>query len=305
MSDWNTYRERLTKQGATERDRLIDRIQSSLQVGMSVNPSVHTVQVGNRKMLMGINSTQVGVVKQFFVMPDQKVDIGDYVLYNHRYWLVTEREHDDEVYIRGRITECNFLMKWQNEKGDIIQRWCIFETISKYNNGVYSGRFISNIESTISATMGADQESVMLKRDKRIMADVIDVDPYVYKITQRDVLTSRFDNHGIVTIGLTQDVFNDATDNVALRIADYVPIPVRKHGIVGSDTIRLGASSSYASTEEDPIWTVDASDMEEFSYSQMDSVLTLKAPKLRDYVGYVIHISDGVNSMDVQIRGVF
>lgn len=306
MAEWDVYRERIRSYGENQRARNQKRIIYSVMSLGASNPSYHKAMTDYGEIDLFITSTQTGTVKRFATETGNNIEIGDYILYNGHYWIVTEREHDDEVYIRGKISECNYQLSWQNASGEIVKRWCVIDTISKYNNGVFEGRVIDNIEETITAMMKADDETVVLKRGKRFIADVIQDKPYVYKITQRDVLSKRFGDHGIVTLALYEDVFNDATDNVNLMIADYKEFDQDPSGIIGVDTLRLGQTYIFTSAESNPSWDLFAPDMDGFSWQVLDvNRLEVNAPTERKYIGNVIRICDGVSVKDIVIRGVY
>ena len=205
------------------------------------------------------------------------------------------------MYIRGKITQCNYFLKWQNEKNEIVGRWAVIETVTRYNNGVFEGKFIDNIQSTISAMIGCDDETMKLKRDFRFLADIYSEEPYAFKITQRDVLSKYYGDSGLITWALTQEGFNSETDNTELMIADYRK-PAEESTITGADIIYIGRSASYTSPLTSPNWTlIDAPIDWIVSKNQSCDIMI---PVDLSLAGKSITLSDGTNEKKITIKAL-
>lgn len=300
MADREVYYERLTARGKTRRERQLSWLRHDIASEVSDLLSYHSVQLNGKKVDMVIESTENATIKKFVIPTEVEVGYGDYVIWNKQYWIVTERDYDDEIYIKGKITQCNYYLQWQNEDGDIIGRWCYIGQVTRYNNGVFYGKVIDNIESTLSITITNDSETAKLKREKRFLADMETSEPYAYKITQRDVLTNYYGTSGLIVWAVSQDVFNPETDNRELMIADYKE--PEACGIEGADTIRIGHSAVYTSNP-DADWALIGS---EFAILEVSGdAAVIKVPKDRTLVGQEIVLTDGQEVKTIRICTVY
>lgn len=299
MADREAYYERLTARGRNRRERQLAWLQRDISMEAADLLSYQTVQLRGEKLDMVIESTEIASTKKFLIPTATVVGYGDYIIWKGVYWIVTERDYDDEIYIRGKMTQCNYYLQWQNEQNEIIGRWCVIGQVTRYNNGIFYGKIIDNIESTLSISIGNDEETVKLKRGKRFLADMDGVEPYAYLISQRDVLTNYYGDSGLIVWAVSQDVYNSETDNKELMIADYVEAAVS--GIEGNDTIRIGHSSVYTSGRE-ASWSIDSN----FVILEIsDDAAVIKVPKDRELIGKSFVLTDGVEEKTIRICAVY
>ena len=161
------YEARVLLKGMTERDRRIARIKDDMIGKIIHNPSykpnaVITDSYGDERHtgLVITNSTQE-YYKEFEALPNTEIYAGDYVQWGRGVWLVQSCSTDDETYKRGYLWECNWLMKWENDDGDIIERWCFASSASKYNEGVEEDKVF---------ILGSDQCKVYMPVDEEVLA---------------------------------------------------------------------------------------------------------------------------------------
>ena len=301
MAKYSVYRTRLMQDGMTERDRWANRVKNRIETGMQNNPSYHDVSIRDKTVGVCINSTDTASIKKFFTPHTTEVYIGDYIIWNGMHWIVTERDLDDGVYIRGKITACNYQLAWQAQNGTVVRRWCVVNMISKYNNGVFEGKILDNIESTITVIMRADEETLKLRLGRRLMADVITDVPFVYKISQRDVLTSRYGEYGLMTLALSQDVFNDTTDNVELMVADYIAHPCQHDWPAD---LRIGKQYTLTSESAAPAWKILEGEV--CVQSEVgNNTIRIIVPTNNSLIGTEVVITDGTYTHHAKIRGMF
>lgn len=300
MANREAYYERLTARGKNRRERQMSWLRRDISEEVSDLLSYRTVQLRGKKVDMVIESTEVASTKKFIIPTDVEIGYGDYIVWDDVYWIVTERDFDDEIYIKGKMAQCNYYLKWQNETGEIIGRWCVINQVTRYNNGVFYGKVIDNIESTISVMIINDEETAKLKREKRFLADVDDTEPYAFKITQRDVLTNYYGSSGLIVWAISQDVFNPETDNKEFMIADYQE--GTSGGIEGADEIRIGHSAVYTSSM-DAAWALvgEADVILEIS----GDAAVIKVPKERDLIGRTFTLTDGQEEKTIRICAVY
>lgn len=163
----NRYKARVWLKGETERDRRITRIKDDLFAMLKANPSYKpsakvTDSYGTERQIgIVINSGTQEYYKEFQVLPDTPIYAGDYVEWGRGIWLVTHCSTDDEIYKRGALWQCNWEMKWQNDAGEIVKRWCFASSASKYNEGVEQDKVF---------TLGSDQCKVYMPVDDEVLS---------------------------------------------------------------------------------------------------------------------------------------
>lgn len=301
MADREIYKARLQHNGVSRRDRELSHLKRRISEGVGDLLASHAVEFQGETIWITSEITEFDSVKKFTCSPEYSVGYGDYFVWNNIHWLVTSRDYDDEIYIRGKITQCNYYLTWQNDEGEIIGRWAVISQVTRYNNGVFEGKIVDNIESTLSVQIPCDAETMKLKREKRFLADIYPNEPYAYKITQRDVLSGYYGDSGLITWAVSQDVFNPETDNAELMIADYwKPVSVGK--IIGPAALRIGQEGRYSSAGI-PNWMILEGDFCELLQDGTDAILRI--PMDRKLIGRTVRLSDGTQETSVVIQSLY
>ena len=224
--------------------------------------------------LMIIKDTDGNTFKKKIKSPHgRKFNLGDYVQWNGQTWLVTLLDVDDRTWCRGYMYQCTILLRWQNENGEIIERYGWSEDFTKYTRGINSNGIITVGDFQYGLTLPVDNETKILKRDKRFPIDIDGIEPPdIYKLTNRKILLT--DNRaigrgGILTLTLSFSEFNPETDKpVTLPdgtqawICDYIPastlpstpLPpsspldettISKAVITGNENLKIGFARTY------------------------------------------------------------
>lgn len=303
MANRAEYAIRLKQRGNNARERALHYLKNDLLSNEDNMLSMKQVIWNNNDVKLIIDSTETASVKNFKALNREPIDYGDYIVWDDRYWIVNSRDYDDEVYVRGQMTQCNYKLKWQNESLDIIERWAVFAIVTRYNEGVFKGRQIDDIQSTISVLLPGDDETIKLKRNKRFLADIYTEEPYAWEITQRDVLSNNYSGgRGLITLALSQDLFNDATDNKELMIADYKE-SVQKNEIEGSNYLIVGRNRTYRSTSPCTWNITDGNDYVKI-VSSSDSEIVLVAENKSD-IGKTVVLSNGTTEKHLTIKSLY
>lgn len=224
--NWEYYKERMHRQGPTRRERLIARTKEKIRNDMFMNPTCREVTVDDIPQYLYITRTDMPTKRKFNTLPDEKLELGQVVLWEGSHWLVTESVHDDEMTYHGAFEQCNRQLVWQNpDTLEIIKRWC---TISKpYYSNLRHGTQITLSDREFKIQLPYDEESSRLDLGKRFILDKIAGEPKVYTCTSVDANTERFDVNdevvGFLVINVEQDQYNKETDNKELEICDYIP----------------------------------------------------------------------------------
>ena len=140
-------------------------------------------------------------------------------------WLILY-ESDSALFPKHIIKKCNYLLKWKNSNGDIIERWAVFEDNSRIRDGVSymqgnSGRSPYNSKALI---LPCDIETINIRLDKRFLIDkkYVKDNPDAWIVTNRNIISKVFDEmDGVIELNLSQHQYNNDLDNRKLMIADY------------------------------------------------------------------------------------
>lgn len=198
-----------------------------------------------------------GNYQKFLTTYDNPVKIGDYFhdTKDDTYWIVSESFNDDDINYRGKMIQCNYLLRWQLKNGDIVARYANIVSASKYDVGEVGNYYITRTSNNYTIIIGYCKEGLDLEQ-QRVFIDMREDKPRkVFKITRSDdVLYNSFNTGGMLSFIADKTEFNPDTDRQDLRICDYkssssiIPDTTNKISIIGSDVIRLRKSK---------IWTID------------------------------------------------
>jgi len=150
---------------------------------------------------------------------------GMYIKYRNMYWLVTGFVDNDKMCSKALVSLCQYLLKWQNANGTIIERWVHAASASKYDVGEDGNKTIVVSSNTFAIMIPNDDESMNLE-EKRVFIDKRKTNPTkIFKITRNDDVLSDYehgDGGGILNLIADKNSFNKDTDNQELRICDYI-----------------------------------------------------------------------------------
>ena len=241
MDVWSTYDSRLESCGKSLREIRANRERGYLQRKLPDHLSYHTATVNDvERELVIINSDNLDQ-KTIISMPGESFESGSLVHWSDNYWLVTSIDANDELYTKGVMTQCNYLLRWITKEKEIIERWCIIsdgtkyltgETISSYNeNGMSLG------DTRISLTISRDEYTVQFNRGCRFLIDDYDSKTVLaYRLTKPFKIGGVYNQKGAMTFVLTE-VNTEDDDNFELHIADYYKyFPEEKPGCEGEHT---------------------------------------------------------------------
>lgn len=222
MSAWDTYQARLNISGTTKRERALKHTQDYISHKITDSLSCHDVLInGTSQTVTILNERESMALKKICALPGETLTHGGIVDFAESKWLITEIDANDEVYTVGRMQRCNYLLKWLNTEGKIVEKWCIVEDGTKYLIGEKAEDMMSIGDARIAITLGKDEDTIQLGRGKRFLVDDLDAEaPLAYQITKPNKLFNVYDNEGVFRFILNEVNMTD-DDNVELRIADY------------------------------------------------------------------------------------
>lgn len=167
--------------------------------------------------------TQLTSMERSILVPIGTLKAGNYIYYENEYWLVDGRPGNNKIYEKATLVECQYLLKWQNAKGEIIERWVNLTTASKYNIGESGNSVITLTKNDFTVLIPDDDESFDID-GKRVFIDLHPTNPTkVFKITRADDALFHYgEQGGVLTLIADRTEFNSKTDNQELRICNYV-----------------------------------------------------------------------------------
>lgn len=144
---------------------------------------------------------------------------GYYVNYEGSVWIIdTNVVNVDGAYLSTRMSRCQYVLRWQNKNGEIIERYGYSSDQTKYSGGRTGNENITIGDNQYGLLLPIDNETKLLKRGMRFAIDFDDAEtPDVYELTNRKVKLNdeTLDNRGgTMTIALSFDAFNPVVDKL-------------------------------------------------------------------------------------------
>lgn len=222
MGVWDGYETRINASGDTKRTQLLNRTQSYISNKAIDTLSCHDVFINGKKQTVTIlDQKEDTSIKKICALPNEQLIHGGIVDFANSRWLITEMDANDEVYSSGRMQRCNYLLKWLNNQGNIVEKWCIVEDGTKYLIGEKTEDMMTVGDARIAITISKDKDTNEIGRGKRFLVDDIDAgSPLAYQITKPNKLFNIYNGQGVFRFILNEVNMTD-DDNVTLRIADY------------------------------------------------------------------------------------
>ena len=271
MSDFDTYKSRLHLRGSTNRERELYHEKRELTLNAVNSLSCKDCLVNGVPQKLVIDDGTLPYYKDVKSLPDEYFDAGDYVEWADAMWLMVSCDWDKEVYTYGKMQQCNYVLKWQNTDANVIERWSVVLSASKYNNGEKYNNVIVVGSNQLMVYLPIDEETLKLRSDKRLMVDFNTESPKCYDITRVDTVTMgydgtaepRYDGKGCILLVLTETEINPDVDRIDLMLCDYIdpndiphPTPINIT-YSGSPSIRIGGRKTFtAETENEVVFSL-------------------------------------------------
>lgn len=164
-----------------------------------------------------------GVVIKFQTMIDDPVIVGD-MLYDSiedEYLLCTESFNVDGVHWKGKFSLCNWVLKWQDKNGNILEYPCVDINSTQYNSGEQASTKMTIGSSQHMVTLPCDENTVSIKSPQRFFIDRDMETPTSFIVTQNDTTSMFYGKKGLVKVTLLECERNNETDRPDLGICDY------------------------------------------------------------------------------------
>lgn len=252
------YSARMNLYGYTERERAKNKLKKDLLNKIPGSLSYKTVKINGKDSELVIDSGTQPYYKKFTTLPNQNVDIGDYVEWVNSHWLITTCDYDDEIYKNGSLVQCNYLLKWQNELGDIVERWAFIQSASKYNDGTELNNIISLGSDQLSIVVALDSETIKLKKSmcKKFFIDNNKSNPTAYELTGTGNVPDTYNGHGVTSWIVKECSYTATSDDLKYGVCEYMSNTkddliedtnelIINATISGSEKINRGFSNEY------------------------------------------------------------
>lgn len=241
----NTYSEML-------RQEKIDDIDNDFEECLDVD-TFQFVYKDNQEIKLEIHSINFNTsnitTQKFKSKINSPVSRGD-VLYNLKQnlnWLCIDARPVDYLYYTGTLRQCDYHMRWQDEKGKIINKWCCLTTASQYNSGEEADKQLTIGYNQLLIYMPLDEDTIKLKSDKRFFIDSDKENPKPYRLTRVDTVSMAYDGQGCIVLLVTECQYNPDTDSIEHMICDYQDILPTNITInfYGNNEVGIGRSKTY------------------------------------------------------------
>lgn len=223
MSVWEKYENRIRASGLNRREATLKREINFLNQKLPNSLSYHTVVINDLEQNVAIINTDILTEKFIYSLPGESLSCGALVSWENNFWIITEKDVNDEVYTKAKMEQCNYLLKWVDSNAVIHEQWCIIEDGTKYLTGEMEDRHfvITRGDSRIAMRISKNEHTVKLNRENRFLIDDPDSDvKLAYALTKPLKVGHVYNKEGIYTFVL-QEVNSTDDDNHELSIADY------------------------------------------------------------------------------------
>lgn len=245
MGAWDRYNTIISNSGTTKRERTLKRAQKRLSKNIGNSLSSHLILInGNTQRVTILNEKESTSLKRIIALPGENLIHGGIVDFANSKWLITDVDADNELYESGQMQRCNYLLKWVNKAGQVVEKWSIVEDGTKYLIGEKNEDMMAIGDARVAVTVGKDSDTIELDRGKRFLIDDADSDAVLaYQITKPNKLYNIYDNKGVFRF-ILNEVNRTDNDNIELRVADYYNNPLIPDGI-NNDSSKSGRKSGW------------------------------------------------------------
>ena len=242
MSVWDTYQARCDQRGDTRRQTQLRREQTALlrrvpdnlsyqeatiyrpEVGFNITQADMSAEAEKRCVAI-INSDNLNE-KTILSLPHEDIENGSLIEWMDNFWLVTERDANTTVYTKAKLLQCNHLLRFLTNDGELCEQWCVIEDGTKYLTGEYEDRnfVVTRGDSRIYMTIARNTLTAGFGRDRRFIIDDPDSQkPLAYALTKPLKLGWTYGENGVYKFVL-QEVTTTDYDDLERHIADYYKV---------------------------------------------------------------------------------
>ena len=252
--------------GGYENDAFVDykedAFQEALQTDVATTVTLYNSDLSEAKDIRCIvqgntADTQLKSMERSILCTIGILKAGMYVYFENRYWLVTGYPGNNSIYEKATIILCQYKLRWQNNSGQIIERWANIVSASKYDTGTSGNQTIILASNNFTILIPDDDMSATLE-DKRVFIDRDIKNLHkVFEITRSDDVLYLYGEHGgVLSFIADRDEFNPQKDRPDLGLCDYKDVTQSENPdtdetgnsyllIDGDDKLRFGLTNEY------------------------------------------------------------
>lgn len=156
--------------------------------------------------------------------PNDKFYSGDILFYDGEYWLCTSSFVFHKLYCKGDFLKTNWKLKWQNELGEVVERWSV--TSRQSSVGIDDNKVISLGANELKILIPFDTETIKLRKGKRVFIDYNSLDPTSYRIQLTNTTQYVQNGHGYLEFTVKETATIPDVDRPDLMLCNYIsPTP--------------------------------------------------------------------------------
>lgn len=165
-----------------------------------------------------------GVTVKFQSLYNTPIVVGDIIYDSNEdeYLICTEAFNIDNINYKGKFNLCNWILKWQNKDGKILEYPCYDMNSTQYNSGEQSNRNFTIGSSQHMITLPSDENTIALSSPQRFYLDKNMENPTSFIVTQNDTTSHNYGKKGLVKLTVYESQNNPKTDRPDLGICDYI-----------------------------------------------------------------------------------
>lgn len=234
MVDWSLYTDRLQAHGVTPRERTrnyaiynIDTLMQNSVAYMTAEVTMPNEDSAFEQDFAFLKSDDYAI-KYICTRPGERITCGALITWMQHMWLVTDMDVDDDIYMKGTITKCNYMLNYTLPDGTEVSKPSYIRDVTKYLVGENEKKMVTVGDSRMSVTVAKDDDTDLIRRGTRFLIDDPDAAHKVaYEVTKVDRVTGILDGTGIykflvceTNVRPTDDIPDMVSDNSTYEPGD-------------------------------------------------------------------------------------
>ncbi|MDR2357869.1 MAG: hypothetical protein LBD92_07305 [Oscillospiraceae bacterium] len=228
--NWRLYGARIhadtLTDGVTPRDENVARLKSDIRILLPSNPAYKSVEARGpeddawREMDLAVISSDDLTLKYLRTMPGDTIKAGEIVRFADAYWLVTDEDSDSEIYQKAVMQRCNYILKFRDDTGTAVERYCVIVSNLRYQMGEHTRDMLTVGNTHLQLFVSKDSKTRQISRKTRFIVDDIDAhEKLTFEVTMPDRVTGIINGHGIYKF-MVQETPAEDGDDMALMVPD-------------------------------------------------------------------------------------
>lgn len=165
-------------------------------------------------------TVSAGNTQQFQSKITEMLEVGDYVFNeaDNTYWICTESFNINDIHYQGKLTQCNWFLKWQRNDGTILEYPVQDLNASQSSAAVSNDTVMTMGKAHHIETIQATEDTIAIQNPQRFYISKTNSIPFI--VTQNDTTACNY-GKGLCKIVVVQDTVREDKDRADLGICDY------------------------------------------------------------------------------------